>query len=76
MFDMDVFERYWRRYDDWYDRHHDLFRKEVEALRRVSGSFERGLEVGVGTGRFAVELGIEYGIDISLSMLKVAKKGG
>ncbi len=73
---MEVFERYWRRYDDWYDRNREIFRREVEALRGVLGNFERGLEVGVGTGRFAVELGIEYGIDVSLSMLKVAKERG
>ena len=32
------------------------------------------LEVGVGTGRFAQALGIEYGVDISSGVLKFAKK--
>ena len=32
------------------------------------------LEVGVGTGRFAQALGIEYGVDISSEVLKFAKK--
>jgi hypothetical protein len=32
------------------------------------------LEIGVGTGRFAEALGIEYGVDISGRALKFAKR--
>jgi ubiquinone/menaquinone biosynthesis C-methylase UbiE len=35
-----------------------------------------GLEVGVGTGRFAAPLGIEHGVDPSPEMRKRARKGG
>ncbi len=30
--------------------------------------------IGVGSGRFASELGIRYGIDISRNMLNIARK--
>ncbi len=35
-----------------------------------------GLEVGVGTGRFAAPLGIRFGLDPSPKMVEVAKKRG
>ena len=73
---VEIFERLWERYDSWYERNPEIFRREVEFIRKYVGNFERGLEVGVGTGRFAVELGIEYGIDISDAMLKLAKSRG
>ena len=73
---MNVFDVYWERYDRWYEKHRDLFERELEFIRRNVGRFKVGLEVGVGTGRFAKELGIRYGIDISKPMLKLAKERG
>ena len=37
---------------------------------------KKGLEIGVGTGRFAEPLGIEYGLEPSKSMAEIAKKRG
>ena len=36
----------------------------------------RGMEVGVGAGRFAVPLGIRWGIDPSIRMAEMAKARG
>ncbi len=71
-----IFDIHWKRYDAWYDRNRDLFKKELDFIRKNIESFNLGLEVGVGSGRFANELGIEYGIDISIQMLKLAKERG
>jgi len=73
---VELFERYADRYDSWYDRHRDWFLKEIELIKNVAGDFKLGLEVGVGTGRFAKELGIRYGIDLANAMLKLAKSRG
>jgi hypothetical protein len=35
-----------------------------------------GLEIGVGTGRFAVPLGVRWGVDPSIRMGKMAKARG
>lgn len=68
-----VFDKYPEDYDNWYQKNYNAYISEVEAIRKVL-SPGRGLEVGVGSGRFALPLRIEYGVDISLPLLKIAKK--
>jgi SAM-dependent methyltransferase len=74
-----LFDREAARYDAWFDSPHGqvLFRAEVEAIRRlVRGLPGPGLEVGVGTGRFAQALGIRYGVDPAWSVLQLARRRG
>jgi ubiquinone/menaquinone biosynthesis C-methylase UbiE len=73
---MNIFERYYKKYDAWYDKHKFAFLSEIEAIKKVLPRDEKGLEIGVGTGRFASRLGIKYGVDPSENMLKIAKKRG
>lgn len=74
--DSRVFAKNVERYDHWYDNHTDLFHAELAAIRILLPPFERGLEVGVGTGRFAKELGIGFGVDPEPEMLKMASDRG
>jgi len=71
-----IFDRYYQRYDEWYDKHKFVYLSEIEAVRKVLPEGGKGLEIGVGTGRFASQLGIQYGIDPSKRMLEIAKKRG
>jgi ubiquinone/menaquinone biosynthesis C-methylase UbiE len=64
------------KYDAWYDRHRFAYLSEIEALKKVVPNKGVGLEVGVGSGRFALGLGIKYGVDPSENMLKIARKRG
>jgi len=73
---MNIFDKYSREYDRWYDKYPYVFRNEVLALEKVLPLEGRGIEIGVGTGRFASALKIKNGIDPSLSMLKLARKRG
>lgn len=66
-------------YDAWFDSPHGraVFESEAGCLRPlVTDAFRPWLEVGVGTGRFAKALGVEYGIDPSPPMLEIAAKRG
>jgi ubiquinone/menaquinone biosynthesis C-methylase UbiE len=63
-------------YDAWYDAHPALYRTELAALKRAVPSRGRGLEIGVGTGRFAAPLGVRYGLDPSPGMLDLARRKG
>lgn len=49
---------------------------ELEALKKVLPKVGRGLEIGVGTGRFASALRITMGIDPSYAMMELAIERG
>lgn len=72
----DPFEQYTDRYDEWFDRHPEAFESEVAALQALRPEGATGLEIGVGTGRFAERLGIDVGIDPARSVLPVAAGRG
>lgn len=71
-----AFEHRAKEYDQWFDRHEPVYQAEVAALRRCIPGEGLSLEVGIGTGRFAVPLGIRYGIDPSRRMLAIARQRG
>ncbi len=70
------FELHASRYDSWYDKHLSLYKSELKAVRLAWSFSGRCIEVGVGTGRFAAELGISFGVDPSPAVLKIAKQRG
>jgi ubiquinone/menaquinone biosynthesis C-methylase UbiE len=66
-------------YDAWYDQPvgRAILAAELDCLRRLVGCCRgRWLEVGVGTGRFAIGLGIGEGIDPAANMLQIAARRG
>jgi SAM-dependent methyltransferase len=65
-------------YDAWFDSEGKLvFAIEAEALRSVLPLLpEPGLEIGVGSGRFAQALGIQIGLDPSIELLRFAMGRG
>jgi ubiquinone/menaquinone biosynthesis C-methylase UbiE len=73
---MEIFDQYAKSYDQWYERPFgsSAFGLEVACLKRVIGSFSLSLEVGVGSGRFAQALGVSYGLDPSMELLKLARQ--
>ncbi len=69
------FERYADQYEEWFVQHRRVYEAELRAVRGViPGGL--GLEVGVGTGRFAGPLGIKIGVEPSKHMAYVARKRG
>jgi len=69
-----IFNKYYKKYDAWYDKNKFAYLSELRAVRKVLPRRGTGLEVGVGTGRFASSLGIEFGIDPSKKMLRLARQ--
>jgi len=72
----DIFDKYYKKYDAWYEKNKFAYLSEIGALKKVVPNKGEGLEIGVGTGRFASRLGIKYGADPSENMLIIAKKRG
>jgi len=71
-----IFDKYYKEYDVWYIKNGFAYLSELEAVKKVLPEKGKGLEIGVGTGRFASVLGIEYGIDPSEKMLEIAMQRG
>lgn len=66
-------------YDKWFDTIEGkaLFQSEIDAVRLLMKGLKHPfLEIGVGTGRFATELEIDFGIDPSAKMLSIAVTRG
>jgi ubiquinone/menaquinone biosynthesis C-methylase UbiE len=72
---IEVFELNIERYDNWFNKNRFAYLSELKAIKNLL-PIGRGIEIGVGTGRFAEPLGIELGIDPSLAMKKKAKERG
>lgn len=70
------FDKYAKRYDAWFSRHAAEYRAELSALRGMVPRKGRGLEIGVGTGRFAASLGVRYGVDPAMRALRLAAQRG
>lgn len=70
-----VYDSTAQSYDQWFDSTgRKIFAIELAAFRRILTSLRRPfLEVGVGTGRFAVELDVGIGADPSLEMIRRAR---
>ena len=68
-----VYDQTWQEYDKWYDSHPAIYQSEIKVLNKIVPP-GRGLEIGVGTGRFASPLSVQFGLDPSYNMLKLARQ--
>ena len=73
---IEPFEKYPDRYDIWFENNKFVYQSEVKAIKEILPDFNKGIELGVGTARFAGPLNIQHGIDPSRRMRKEAKKKG
>jgi SAM-dependent methyltransferase len=71
-----VFEDYAADYDRWFDDNAGIYRTQLRLLSMAVPAQGHGLEVGVGSGRFAAPLGIRCGIDPSRRLAEMAKGRG
>ena len=72
----DFFDKHYQEYDAWYERNRFAYLSELEAVKKVLPQKGYGLEVGVGSGRFAGFLGVDVGIDPSKKMAELARGRG
>jgi ubiquinone/menaquinone biosynthesis C-methylase UbiE len=70
------FETHHQRYEAWFDKHQAAYLSELLALRPFVPWEGRGIEIGVGSGRFAGPLGVKVGVDPSAAMLVHATTRG
>jgi SAM-dependent methyltransferase len=70
------FDVYSRRYEDWFIRNEFAYKSEIQAIRQLLPQHKKGIEIGVGSGRFAAPFGIKLGVEPSRMMRKIAQKRG
>lgn len=72
---LESFDKNVNQYEQWFIDHPRAYVSELHAVRELlpKGS---GLEIGVGTGRFAAPLGITRGIEPSQAMAALANRKG
>jgi SAM-dependent methyltransferase len=70
------FEAHHQRYEAWFEKHEAAYISELLALRPFVPWDGRGIEIGVGSARFAAPLGVQVGVDPSPAMLVHAAARG
>jgi len=73
---VEPFERHMDKYEEWFEKNMFAYKSELEAVRLLLPEGGTGVEIGVGTGRFAAPLGIRVGVEPSKAMREVAQKRG
>jgi SAM-dependent methyltransferase len=73
---VNAFDKNVDRYEQWFVDNPLAYVSELRALRELLPTSGSGIEIGVGTGRFAAPLEIKKGIEPSRSMAEVARKRG
>lgn len=68
------FDEHLDEYEAWFDRHRFAYLSELVAVQHVVPSGKNGVEIGVGSGRFAIPLGITVGIEPSRTMREYAAR--
>lgn len=70
------FDKYLNDYEEWFEDHKHVYESEVEAVRHFIPTGKKGIEIGIGTGRFALPLGIIEGVEPSSVMHNFALHKG
>ena len=73
------FQKHVKKYDDWYEKHPEVYQSELSAIKAHLLTLPKdikGIEVGVGTGRFSAPLGLKEGIEPVEAMSKYAVRRG
>jgi len=70
------FEKYTGRYEAWFSRNRYAYQSELQAIRKLLPDTGTGVEIGAGTGRFAMPLGIKFGLEPAKAMRRIARERG
>jgi SAM-dependent methyltransferase len=70
------FDKYLDDYEEWFEEHKYVYETELEAVRHFIPLNQNGIEIGIGTGRFALPFEIKEGVEPSGSMQKYAVQKG
>ena len=70
------FDKYLNEYELWFEQHKYVYQSELQAVRHFIPKNKKGIEIGIGTGRFALPFGINEGVEPSIVMRRFAVNKG
>jgi len=80
------FDENYEQYEEWFENNKYAYLSELKAVKHfipeskrgidLVGITSNGVEIGIGSGKFAVPLGIKVGIEPSKEMAKLARAKG
>jgi len=70
------FENHVKQYEEWFVNNPLVYQAELNAVQSLLPPGDCGIEIGVGTGRFASRLGVTIGLEPSPRMGAVAAQRG
>ncbi|MFZ5569189.1 MAG: class I SAM-dependent methyltransferase [Thermodesulfobacteriota bacterium] len=74
---IEAFEQFSDAYEEWFERNPEVYEAELDVIRQLLPSpAAEGMEVGVGSGKFALPLGIRVGVEPSRQMAIKAEQRG
>ena len=76
MVKIESFEKHSKEYDEWFIKNQNIYLAELNAIKKLVPSGKFGVEIGVGSGRFALPLGIKIGVEPSNKMAEISRKKG
>ena len=71
-----VFEKYTAEYEEWFEKNNFIYQSELRAVKTFVPENKHGMEIGVGTGRFASPLNIKVGVEPSKKLAEMARTKG
>lgn len=74
---INLFDNYYEEYEQWFETNKNIYLTELNLIKSfIENNNYNGIEIGAGTGRFAIPLGIKIGIEPATKMAFIAEKKG
>lgn len=70
------FDKYLDEYEMWFRENRFVYESEIEAVRHFIPNKKKGIEIGIGTGRFAIPFNISEGVEPSETMRNYSQNLG
>ncbi len=70
------FDKYLDEYEEWFKKNKFVYESELEAVKHFIPKNKKGIEIGIGSGRFSVPFRIKEGVEPSTAMRNFALRKG
>lgn len=68
------FEKYSEKYENWFKKNKYVYLSEITCLKKLIPQKGIGIEIGIGSGKFALPFGIKIGVEPSEKMAEISGK--